>query len=104
MRALSAGKRTATEIDAAYQPLDEAADDFEAQCTDAIQQLLGILGLEGEPVYKRNRVANVLEQTRTVMMAAGLLDRETILRHLPWVTVDEVEEILKRDEGVGSRE
>ena len=104
VRALSAGKRTATEIDAAYQPLDEAADDFEAQCTDAIQQLLGILGLEGEPVYKRNRVANVLEQTRTVMMAAGLLDRETILRHLPWVTVDEVEEILKRDEGKGSRE
>ena len=48
-------------------------------------------------MYKRNRVANVLEQTRTVMMAAELLDRETILRHLPWITVDEVEEILKRE-------
>lgn len=91
VHALSAGSRTATEIDAAYQPLDEAADDFENQCTDAIQQLLGLLGVTDEPVYKRNRVANQYEQTRTVMLAAGLLDRETIIRHLPWLTVDEAE-------------
>ena len=89
VRALSAGHRTATEIDAAYQPLDEAADDFEAQCTDAIAQLLNILGLKDEPLYKRNRVANVYEQTRTVMLARGLIDDETLVRHLPWLTIDE---------------
>lgn len=98
VHALSAGARTATEIAAAYQPLDEAADDFENQCTDAIQQLLGILGVRDEPVYKRNRVANQYEQTQTVMLAAGLLDRETILRHLPWITVDEADKLLERKE------
>lgn len=97
VHALSSGSRTATEIDAAYQPLDEAADDFENQCTDAIQQLLGILGIKDEPVYKRNRVANQYEQTRTVMLAAGLLDRETILKHLPWITVDEAEKLCAVD-------
>lgn len=101
VHALSAGSRTATEIAAAYQPLDEAADDFENQCTDAIQQLLAILGVLDEPVYKRNRVANQYEQTKTVMLAAELLDRETILRHLPWITVDEADKLMegRKDDG-----
>lgn len=94
VRALSAGNRTATEIDAAYQPLDEAADDFEVQCTDAVKQVLAILGVEDEPLYKRNKVCNQYEQTRTVMLAAGVLDREAVVRHLPWVTVDEADRIL----------
>ena len=95
VHALSAGSRTATEIDAAYQPLDEAADDFEWQCSDAIAQLLALIGIQDEPVYKRNRVANQYEQTRTVLLARDVLDRETLLRHLPWLTVDEVERIVR---------
>ena len=93
---MGAGDRTATEIDAAYQPLDEAADDFETQCTDAIQQLLNLLGIDDEPVYKRNRISNQKEQTEMIMLAAEYLDSETLLNHLPWITPDEVPETLAR--------
>ena len=93
---MGAGDRTATEIDAAYQPLDEAADDFETQCTDAIQQLLNLLGIKDEPVYKRNRISNQFEQTQMVMQAADYLDTETLLNKLPWITPDEVPEVIAR--------
>ena len=96
---LSNGQRTATEIESAYQPLDENADDFEYQCIDFIQQLLALQGVTGEdatPLFKRNRIANQMDQTQMVMLAADYLDDETVLNKLPWITVDEVEDILAR--------
>lgn len=96
---MASGNRTATEIESAYQPMDENADDFEYQCIDFIQQLLALIGITGEtatPIFKRNRIANQLEQTQMVMAAAEYLDDETILDKLPWITVDETAEILAR--------
>lgn len=83
-------------IDAAYQPLDEEADDYEAQCTECIKQILGLIGIEDEPVYKRNRVSNHMEQVQMLMMEAPYLDEETVLSKLPNVTIDEVNNIMKR--------
>lgn len=96
---LSGGERTATEIESAYQPLDENADDFEYQCIEFIQQLLALMGIKGEnaiPIFKRNRIANQLEQTQMVMLAAQYLDDETILDKLPWISVDETADIIDR--------
>ena len=83
-------------IDAAYQPLDEEADDYEFQCTDCIKQILALQGITAEPVYKRNRISNQMEQVQMLIMEAPYLDEETILSKLPNVTVDEVNDILKR--------
>ena len=80
--------------------MDENADDFEYQCIDFIQQLLTLMGItvsdKTVPVFKRNRIANQLEQTQMIMAAAEYLDDETLLDKLPWVTVDEVTSILDR--------
>lgn len=83
-------------IDAAYQPLDEEADDYEFQCTDCIKQILALQGITAEPVYKRNRISNQMEQVQMLIMEAPYLDEETILAKLPNVTIDEVNEIIKR--------
>lgn len=83
-------------IDAAYQPLDEEADDFEYQIIEFIQQLLALNGISDMPVFKRNRISNQMEQVQMVMLEAEYLDDETILRKLPNITIDEVTEILKR--------
>lgn len=83
-------------IDAAYQPLDEEADDFEYQIIKFIQQILKIVGIEDTPVFKRNRISNQKEQTDMILSAADHLDEETILKKLPFITVDEVSEILVR--------
>lgn len=85
-------------IDAAYQPMDDEADNFEYQILDFFERLFGLLGMDTEnvPVFKRNRVSNELEQTQMVMSAAEYLDEETVLSKLPFITVDEVAEIIKK--------
>ena len=83
-------------IDAAYQPMDEEADDFEYQCINAIRGILSIIGIDDIPVFQRNRISNRKEQTEMVMMAANYLDGETILRKLPFITPDEVDAIIAR--------
>ena len=84
--------------DAAYQPMDEEADDFEYQVLTFIQQILSLIGIEDVPQFKRNRISNQSEQTQMVMSVADYLDDETLLRKPPFINVDEVTQILmKRD-------
>lgn len=85
-------------IDAAYQPLDENADDFEYQVTECIQQLLALQGIDDTPIYTRHRISNQKEQVEMVVMEAQWLDQETILRKLPNISADEVNAILANDE------
>lgn len=83
-------------IDAAYQPMDEEADDYEAQVTEFIYAILDIMGVQDNPTFKRNRISNQQAQTEMVLSAAEYLDEETVLNKLPFVTVDEVSQILAR--------
>lgn len=93
---VSAGS-TNDHLEAAYQPLDEEADELEFEVTKFIQQLLKLIGIKDEyPTYMRNRISNQAQQTQMVLSAAEYLDTETILNKLPFITVDEVEEILNR--------
>lgn len=93
---LSAASKTATEIRAAYQPQDDKCGDFEYCIRDFIGKLLGLIGIDDEPSFKWNRIANQTEETQMVMTAAQYLDDKAVLNHLPWLTPEEVEDILKR--------
>ena len=93
---LQSGQKTATEINAAYQPMDNKVDQFEYCVIDFLQALFKIVGIEDEPSFTRSKVTNQLEQTQMVLLAANYLDDETILNKLPWLTQEEVTEILKR--------
>lgn len=94
--ALQGGQKTATEINAAYQPFDNKVDQYEYCVLDFLQELFAIVGIEDNPTFQRSKITNQLEETQMVLMAANYLDDETILRHLPWLTPDEVREILQR--------
>lgn len=86
-------------IDAAYQPMDENADDFEYQIIGAVRKLLSFAGVDEEkatPLFNRNRVSNQKETTEMVLSASQYLDDDAILSHLPFITVDEKAEILQR--------
>ena len=87
-------------IDAAYQPMDEAADDFEYWVGEAIQQILALQGIEDRPVFKRNRISNTREQVETLVMEAQWLDEQTIVRKLPNVTAEEAEAIINATDNV----
>lgn len=96
-KALS-GNMTATAIRLAYQPQDDKCGDFEYMIREFIQHILELAEIDDEPSFKWNRIANQAEETQMVMMAAAHLDDEAILKHLPWMTPEEVEETLERME------
>ena len=83
-------------IDAAYQPMDEEAMDFEFQVSECVRQILELMGIDDSPVYKRKRISNEKEQVEMLVAEAQWLDRETILRKLPNVTPEEVPAIIER--------
>lgn len=93
---IAAGNVTATQINAAYEPMDNKADEFELRVIDFIQGILRVAGLDGMPTFKRSRIVNRQEETQMVLSAADYLDDETMLRKLPFLTEDEVDGILQR--------
>lgn len=102
-KALS-GDITATGIRLAYQAQDDKCGDFEYHIREFITKLFGLLGIEDVPSFKWNRIANQTEETNMVLSAANYLDDETILKHLPWIDTEEVEEIMaRRTEAEASR-
>ena len=95
VHAVAAGA-TNDHIDAAYQPMDENAADFEDCVSRAIVELLALQGIEDTPVFTRSRISNQKEQVEMVVQEAQWLDTPTILRKLPNIRPDEVAAILKR--------
>jgi hypothetical protein len=95
VEALSASAKTATEIRAAYQPMDDKCGDFEYFLIDAIQNVLTLAGIDDEPSFTYNRIANQTEETNMVMSAAPVLGDELTLKKLPFLTPEEVEDRLR---------
>ncbi len=96
MDKIMSGNLTATAIRMGYQGQDDKCGDFEYCIRDFIGKLLALLDIDDTPSFQWNRIANQLEETQMVMTAATYLDSEAILRHLPWLTNDEVDDILER--------
>lgn len=94
-KALS-GNITATGIRLAYQAQDDKCGDFEYHIREFIAKLFDLIGIDDTPEFKWNRIANQTEETNMVLAAAQYLDDETVLKHLPWIATEEVEEIMQR--------
>ena len=102
VHAVAAGA-TNDHIDAAYQPLDENAADFEYWVSECIMQILALAGIEDRPEFRRNRISNQAEQVQMLVQEAQWLDQQTILRKLPNVGAEEVAAIMQavQDEDAG---
>ena len=93
---ISAGNVTATAIEASYENLTLKCDGFEDCIFDFINGLLNLIGVDDAPTFKRSKIINMNEDTQMILTAAQYLDDETILKHLPFLNIDEVDEILKK--------
>lgn len=94
---ITAGNVTATAIESAYENLELKCDGYEYCVTEAINALLALVGVTDDaPTYHRRKTTNQPEVTNMVLAAAQFLDDETILKHLPFLNIDEIDEILKR--------
>ena len=93
---VSAGNVTATAIESAYESLELKCDGFEYCITECIDALLALVGKEDSPTYHRRKTTNQPEITNMILASAEYLDDETILKHLPFLNIDEIDEILMR--------
>ena len=67
---LSSSNATATEIKAAYAPLDSKADDFEYMVLDFLDGIMAVAGVENTASFTRSYVVNTQEEVTTVIQAA----------------------------------
>lgn len=94
---LSAANKTATEIQAAYQAQDNKCADFEYLLIDFVQNICEIAGIpNAEPKFVWNKIINRTEETNMVLSAADYLDEETVLNYLPFVSPDDINDILRK--------
>ena len=92
------GAVTATQIEAAYEPLNQKLDTYEAEMTDFIIRLLTVAGVEDEPTYTRSIIVNRTEEINTITNSALYLDDEYVTEKIMTLLgdKDKVEEIINK--------
>ena len=93
---ISAGSVTATQIESSYENLNLKCDAYEYCMAEFIGGLLKLIGVDDVPTFKRSKIINMAEDTQMILSAAQYLDNETILKHLPFLSPDEIDGILTR--------
>lgn len=95
---LASGAVTATQIEAAYEPLNEKLDLFETQMTEFISRLLDVIGIDDEPTYSRSMLINKNEEIAMVLNSANFLEPEYITEKILTLLGDKdrVEDVLEK--------
>lgn len=95
---IKGGAVTATQIEAAYEPLNSKADQYEYQIIQFINGILNVAGIEDTPSFTRSKLINVNEGVTTVLEAAQVLDDDYVTEKILTLLGDgdKAEEIIKR--------
>lgn len=98
IKEISGGAATATQIRAAYEPLNQKTSRFEYQVTDFLRGVLALAGVDEEPTYRRDTIVNASEEIANILQAAEYLDPDTITRQLCGVLglIDDADEIIAK--------
>lgn len=99
VKSIAGGAVTATQIKAAYEPLNQKTDLFEYQVTDFISRLLALVGIDDKPTYTRSMIVNKSEEVQNVLSAAEYLSEDYITKKVLEVMGD----IDKADEVIANR-
>ena len=92
------GAVTATQIKAAYEPLNSKTDQYEYCIREFLKGLLAVAGIEDEPTFSRSVIVNAQEEVQLVVQAAEFLDEEYITRKILTLLGDGdlAEDVLKQ--------
>lgn len=95
---LASGAVTATQIIAAYEPLNEKLDLMEEEVSDFIARLLTVAGVEDEATYKRSLIVNKGEEIDNYLKGSEYLDDEYITESIMTILgdKDQIDTVLDR--------
>jgi SPP1 family phage portal protein len=95
---VSAGSVTATQIQAAYEPINQKSDQFEACVTEFVQGILALAGIDDKPTYTRSQMSNQIETLEMILQAASYLDEEYVVGKILTILgdADKVQDVLDR--------
>lgn len=79
---IAGGAATATQIRAAYEPQNVAADEFEEQALSCLYKLMELAGIDDDPSFQRSTVINEAEEVQVVTQAAQYLSQDYVTRKL----------------------
>lgn len=92
------GATTATQIKAAYEPLNSKADEYEYCVIEFLHGILTLAGIDDEPSFTRSYIINTTEEIQTVLQAAQYLESHYVTEKLLTLLGDgdKAEEMLKQ--------
>ena len=98
VNSLSAANKTATEIKAAYQPLDSKCDMYEYCVIEFVQKILELAGIDDKVTFTRSKVVNKSDEINTLLAAQAYLDDETIVEQVCQILgiADKTDEIIRK--------
>ena len=98
VKEISGGAATATQIKAAYEPLNAKTDLFEYQVTEFINGILAIVGIEDEPTYTRSLIVNQQEMIQNIVTSAEYLSADYITRKILEILgdTDKADEVVEQ--------
>lgn len=96
VKEIAGGAVTATQIRAAYEPLNSKADLVELRVTECINGILAVFGIDDEPTYTRSYIINQNEAVQTIVTAGTELPSEYKTRKILEILgdIDKVDEVL----------
>ena len=98
VNSLSAANKTATEIKAAYQPLDSKCDMYEYCVIEFVQKILELAGIDDKVTFTRSKVINKSDEINTLLAAQAYLDDETLVEQVCQILgiADKTDEIIRK--------
>lgn len=98
VNSLSAANKTATEIKAAYQPLDSKCDMYEYCVIEFVQKILELAGINDKVTFTRSKIVNKSDEINTLLAAQAYLDDETLVEQVCQILgiADKTDEIIRK--------
>jgi hypothetical protein len=95
---IASGAITATQIKAAYEPLNVKTDQFEYCVHEALDALMLLAGIENEASFTRSMIVNTNEEIQILMQAAPYLDDDYLTEKVMTLLgdADKVEDVIKK--------
>ena len=79
---IASGATTATQIRAAYEPLNSKTDQYEYCVREFVKGILKLAGVDDEPAFTRSIIVNSQEEIQLVLQSAQYLDDEYVVRKI----------------------